>query len=316
MRALFLALLAACATENDLDLFDDDPRPPIDDPDTEVDAPDPDTEPEPDTEADTWTDPDPDTHPVACGEPVADAGPDQAVAPLTLITLSGRASSDPTGCTPLRYRWRVVSKPPGSQVFLLFPNNRDIQPWIDIAGTYEFELSVTNSQGIPDPTPDRVTVVAEPSQDFYVQLTWDAACDLDLHVLDGTSGLFDAPWDSCFCNKTASWGAAGSADDGSLDWDSISGYGPETMTVLSPAPGTYDIKVHYYGQDGDSSCASWTCPSTTATVRIYHLGQPLASFTRQLNDQGQVWNVATVSWPSQTITPVDTMTSTSLTSCF
>jgi len=311
MRRLvwIVGVLAGCPSENDLGGIGTDPSVPVEDPDTDTD-----TMPEADTDTDTDTDTDPDTTPLVCGVPLADAGIDQQTAPLQLVTLSAAGSSDPSWCLPLTYAWRVVSKPAGSSVALLFPWTRDVSPWIDVAGTYDFEVTVTNSGGFS--AVDQVEVVAEPSQDFYVQLTWDAACDLDLHVLDGTSTLYDSPYDVCYCNQSGAWGGPGTADDGSLDWDLINGYGPETMTVQSPAPGSYDIKVQYYGQEGDTSCVDGWCPSTVATVRIYDHGTELAAFTQTISEAGQLWNVATVAWPSQTITPVGTVTTTTLSSCF
>ena len=323
MRFLALIVLSvtACSSENDLDGFVDPNDAPGDTADTAIDFPDVDTDSEEDTEGDTDTDvdtvPDTDTDTVPqgdCGFPVANAGPDRVVSPLSNILLSGASSFDPSGCTPLTYSWRLVSSPSGSNVFIFLPFLRDQSHQMDVAGTYEFELTATNSAGNQDM--DTVVITSEPTQDFYVQLTWNTDADLDMHVLDGTSTLFDSPYDMNYCNTIGEWGGPGTADNGSLDWDDIDGRGPETMTIQTPAPGTYDIKVHYYGLDGRPNCGLSFCPSSVATIKIFNQGTLLQTFTQTLPEREDLWNVATVSWPGLVITEVNTLTTTPLNTCF
>jgi hypothetical protein len=316
MRRLSLSTLGliaatACGTDNSLHERDT----PLDEPHSDTAVPIDESPPE-----DTVEEPPEDTSPppTGCtpGEPVANAGADATVSPLQNVLISGIGSTDPGGCLPLRYQWSLVSKPPGSTLSLGFPvnpNNREIRPFLDIAGDYTFRLAVQNSLGTWDPTPDEVTIHAVPTQELYVQLTWDTDVDLDLHLLNGTGGIFERPGDACYCNKNPEWGAATATDNPSLDWDVVNGYGPETTTIRAPAPGDLDIRVHYYGANGSASCTS--CPRTNATVKIFNQATLLQTLNFTLNNQGEVWHVAKMNWPSQVITPDGTLSTTSLTGC-
>lgn len=250
------------------------------------------------------------------GEPVADAGPDQVVIPLTDIRLDGSASYDPDDRAITAYQWTVVDIPPGSTAHLSDPGDDEPTFFADIAGTYTFDLTVQNDLENWDSSPDRVVVNAEPSAGFYVQLTWDAEVDLDLHLLDGTGSLFELPGDTCYCNPEPEWGAVGPGDNPSLDWDEIDGFGPETTTIAAPTSGTFAVKVHYYGQFGGDYCEDIPCPTTTATLRLFVDGVEKEVVTTTLNNQGQVWNVGTVRWPGAEFSNDGQITSTIETTCF
>ncbi len=238
-------------------------------------------------------------------EPVADAGPDQEVAPLDEIQLDGTASYDPAGLELTAFRWTLVSQPAGSTSTL---SNADVaRPdlFADLAGDYVLELEVQNSAGTWDSTPDPVTVTAVPLDNFYVQLSWDSAADLDLHLMEDGGRVFDSPTDCNFCESSPNWGAAGSLDDPSLDADAIFGFGPETITIEDPASGSYTLAVHFYGKDGSDNCGN--CPSTEATVDVYIDGALAESYTATLTDDGDLWTVATLTWPSGALSEVDTI---------
>jgi hypothetical protein len=79
------------------------------------------------------------------------------------------------------------------------------------------------------------------------------------------------------------------SDNPTLDIDDWSGYGPENTNIDSPADGTYDVKVHYYQDNGDGD--------VTATVRIWLNGEEAAEF-RKVMEYDQVWDVASITWPS------------------
>jgi hypothetical protein len=250
------------------------------------------------------------------GEPVADAGDDLAGVPLQTVTLDGTRSYDPEGNEPLKYSWRLVDAPAESISQLENATSATPRFWIDFAGDYTFELTVTNTAGKVDSTPDRVVVSARPLDNFYVELAWDTEVDLDLHLAEGSAQLFSMPGDCNFCNMTPNWAnRSTTADDPSLDWDAIEGYGPETVTITDPATGVYRIMVHYYGQDGMAEC--WgACPDATATVRIYIDGELAQEFRRTLHDQGDVWSVAELEWPSAKIEKVDLVGYSARTSCY
>jgi hypothetical protein len=264
----------------------------------------------PANEDDTWA---PDEQ--VTGEPVAHAGPDQVVKPLDWVQLDGTASYDPDEFYPLTYQWTFVEVPQGSQAALVDRGSAGPRFWADLAGDYVIELTVQNANGVWDSTPDRVTITAEPTDGFYVQLSWDTESDLDLHLMNGGGTLYRRPGDCNFCNLNPEWGAPGPADNPSLDYDTIDGYGPETTTIDEPAPDTYTIAVKYYGMDGAAYCF-WSCPPTLATVRLYMNGSEAKVWTRTMYDAGDVWTVARITWPSQAITDVNSMTATSQTGCF
>lgn len=254
------------------------------------------------------------TEPVE-GEPVSDAGADQEVAPLDTVVLDGTASYDPDGNEPLTYSWSFASTPSGSSASLSSSSSPEPRFFADLAGTYELDLQVTNSIGVIDSTPDTVVIEAVPSSSFYVQLTWDTAMDLDLHLLDGSGPLFKSPGDACYCNTNPNWGGSGSTDDASLDIDAIYGYGPETTTIEAPADGDYAIRVHFYGESGFPECFG-ACQASEATVDLYIDGVLTETWTETLTDQGDVWEVATLAWPDATVSHELNMSSTTQISCY
>ncbi len=76
--------------------------------------------------------------------PVANAGPDQGdIAPGTVVTLNGSASSDANG-DPLTYRWSLIGKPAGSTAALDDPTSPRPTFTIDRAGTYTAQLIVSD----------------------------------------------------------------------------------------------------------------------------------------------------------------------------
>ncbi|MBT3223940.1 MAG: hypothetical protein HN348_33145, partial [Proteobacteria bacterium] len=93
------------------------------------------------------------------------------------------------------------------------------------------------------------------------------------------------------------------------------GFGPETITIDSASSGTYSIRVHYFGEWGAANCAS-KCLLSEATVKIYMGGILAATYSRILTDQGEVWKVADIEYPSGTITPVDKVGSTVKVGCY
>lgn len=310
MRRLAPVLLLLTACHNDYNLWDDpDADAPGSDTDTVVD-PDDEVPDEEETDEPEDTDLPDDENP----EPVADAGPDQTVKPLDQVTLDGRKSDDPGLNFPLTYKWTLIEKPADSRAIISNPSLAQPTFFADYAGDYVFELTVRNDVGIWDSTPDQVVITAEPSDGFYVQVAWDTESDQDLHIIRSGSRLWDTPGDCNWCNMNPAWGTSSSLDDPSLDWDTIDAYGPETTTIESPANDTYTIAVHYYGQDGDSSC--WfDCPETNVTVKLFVDGVEKQSWNRRLDEAGDVWNVATVEWPTERVTTLDNVTTTSETYC-
>jgi hypothetical protein len=248
--------------------------------------------------------------------PVADAGPDQTVDLYSTVWLNGTGSYDPGGNIPLTYSWSTLSKPSGSTV-----NIGWMSAWAtpvfspDVAGDYVFRLSVTNTLGISDPTPDTVTITAnEPYVE--IKLEWDTQpTDIDMHLLRSSAPIFDSPDDCCFCNMAPEWGVTGTTDDPGLYWDDIDGYGPEYTTIDMPANGNYRILMHFYGEDGATSCDG-PCQTTRCVVTVTVGGTVVGTYRGTLSDAGEVWDVGTLHWPGGTVTQTNTYSSTTTTGCF
>ena len=88
--------------------------------------------------------------------PLANAGADQTENVDALVTLAGGASSDPDGHTPLTYQWQQTS---GSAVTLSSSNAA--APTFTAPGTpgtLVFVLTVTDTTGLVDATPDSVVI--------------------------------------------------------------------------------------------------------------------------------------------------------------
>jgi hypothetical protein len=99
--------------------------------------------------------------------PVADAGSDQNVKANALVTLDGSGSSDPDGDLPLTYHWTQT----GGQAVTL-SNPAVVAPTFtappDLA-VLTFSLTVTDSLGLSDPTPDELFVTIQSSR-IYLPL--------------------------------------------------------------------------------------------------------------------------------------------------
>jgi hypothetical protein len=87
--------------------------------------------------------------------PVAAAGEDQDVNTGALVTLDGSGSSDPGGHLPLVYHWAQAGGPS-----VTFNDALSITTFTAPGdpAVLTFTLTITNSLGLPDPTPDEVVV--------------------------------------------------------------------------------------------------------------------------------------------------------------
>jgi len=99
--------------------------------------------------------------------PIADAGAGQAVDTLATVTLDGSASSDPDGDLPLAYLWTQTGGPAVGGPWPV------LTPTFTAPGdpaVFTFTLAVTDSLGLPDPTPDTVAVTVQ-AYHIYLPLT-------------------------------------------------------------------------------------------------------------------------------------------------
>jgi len=220
--------------------------------------------------------------------------------PISVITLNGSESFDPSGGT-LSYKWEKVSAPTGSTAMPRTPTAASSTYFVDLAGEHKLKLTVTNESGLQDSC--EVTAVGVTSNALHVELFWDKAGDLDLHLKKFGTG--DGDWGSmiedCYwksCKQGLSWGEPGDADDPRLDRDDITGKGPENINMDAPvitgADQYYTVGVKNYGNSANP----------TATVRIYCNGGAQFEYSMSLPDKmdpvsgtgGSFWWVSGIEW--------------------
>lgn len=255
---------------------------------------------------------------VECPTAVISVQEGEEVIPQTKLHLIGSQSYPATGSIQ-SYRWEV-QQPVGSQsVFLPSALAPDPTFEANVAGTYVFRLTVTDSSGTDSCVPAEATVFVNPDQAIHIELLWDtpndpdqtdegpaAGADLDLHFThpfatggyDGDAdgkpdGWFDMVFDNFWFNPKPNWASLDPAidDDPSLDRDDTDGAGPENINLNLPESGMqYRVGVHYWNDHGYG-------PSL-ATVRVYIFSNPVFEMDGvELLDR-DMWWVATVDWPS------------------
>jgi len=237
--------------------------------------------------------------------------------PLKTLELRGENSTDPDGFIPEQgYKWTVVERPTDSTAELA-PHQGDPNPtfYVDLAGTYVFELQVTDNKGLFSCQNARVVVEAIPDEDIHIQLVWDtpadpdqtdedygAGADVDLHFLHPLGDWFDLTYDCFYGNKTADWGRPGvPTDDPSLDRDDLDGAGPENINLDNPESGrVYRVGVHYFADHGYGA--------SFVTVRIFIEGVLAFELAnKRMPSTDYFWDVASISWPSGEIQSIDNL---------
>ena len=227
------------------------------------------------------------------------SSPATEYAPLDTARFDASDSYDPNG-DPLSYAWTMLERPTGSNADIL-PVEQDgsqVEFFVDFAGDYEIEVTVSDSQGLKDSK--TLQFSATPWQGIHVELSWDTPeSDVDLHLVNTSapnSAFYAAPWDCHYANPAPEWGAPDvPEDDPRLDIDDTTGWGPENINIDEPANATYEIYVHYYSDDNQG-------PSE-ARIRVYLSGTQVFEDTAVLTQTGKVWRVGKIQWPAGDITP-------------
>ncbi|MFT6398097.1 MAG: hypothetical protein ACJAYU_002852 [Bradymonadia bacterium] len=185
------------------------------------------------------------------------------------------------------YSWSLTASPTGSEVSLPTTSMRRALFTPDVAGTYEFEVEVTDRFGGHACEPTLGDVLAfEPSVgDFpaiHTELTWDNDSDLDNHMLrtEGGGSWESTPDDCHYGNIVTTWGAR-------LDVDDTDGFGPENINLEAPdSPMRVRVGVFASGIAGEG---------TTATVRLFVDGDLVATESAALTADSEFWEVWEVS---------------------
>lgn len=256
------------------------------------------------------------------------------VLPLDIITLDGSNSTDADGPggVPQRYVWTVTQAPDGSNAQPVERYQDPARPldtgrpddestpralfFVDLAGTYTIELTVTDNLGMSAPSEACqqpaavVTIEAQPDQDIHVQMVWNTpadadqtdgdGADVDLHLRHPAGRRWaQAPLDCYYANPSPDWGPAGPPGNPSLDIDDVNGAGPENINLDEPENtdalgGQYRIGIDYYRADNFATGRSWG-PSEV-TVRIYLGGVQAGEWVRVLQDTHHFWVVGSIVW--------------------
>jgi len=243
----------------------------------------------------------------------------EKVIPQTLIHLFGEESED-----AVAWEWSV-QQPTGS-VSHLVPNPNVPNPVFEanVAGEYKFKLDVWDQEGNKSCKSWVQTVLVCADEAVHIELLWhtpadpdetdegpSAGTDLDLHFAhadlaatgpdvdeDGAPDVwFDQPFDTFWFNAHPNWGSFNPEidDDPGLDRDDTDGAGPENLNLNIPETGEYRIGVHYWGDHGYGE--------SFATIRVYVYGALVFEAVDVRMDNLDLWDVATLHWPSGAVIP-------------
>ena len=241
--------------------------------------------------------------------PTAVCGEDSTVYALDTASFDGSGSLDPYG-RPLSYTWSL-STPDGSSASLDDITAASPSTMLDLVGDYAATLTVTTVDGGTDSCTQ--TITAASYENFRIEMWWDNADDMDLHLLEandggGNQGTPRTQGDCYYANCNTSrwwvtvpdWGVPSFAmDDPGLDLDDIWGTGPENINIENPASSPYDgwyqVFIHdypwtarYYGANG-------------VHVNIYLNGVIVKTYDFTMSGENSDYYVAKIHWPSGTI---------------
>lgn len=118
--------------------------------------------------------------------------------------------------------------------------------------------------------------------ELEVELEWQEAVDLDLHLALGDAPTFDTPGDACFCNAQPDWGPPGVEDDPWLDRDLGAGPALERIRLDQARAAAYRVEVVNGGTE-----------AAEATVRVRVDGAPLRVRSQLVGPQSR-WSVGSV----------------------
>lgn len=232
--------------------------------------------------------------------------------PLEVVTFNASMSQAYGGNTIADYEWSLVMRPSDTIVELEQSQGVSNSLYLELAGSYEVELHVWDSEGIRSCEPARMAVESVSGDGLHIQLVWDTpndpsrtnniGADLDLHLRHQNGVWNTDPLNCYWLNMNPNWGDPNNNDmNPSLDIDKIDGWGPENINLKIPEDGRYySIGVYYFSDHGFGA--------SYGTTRIFIDGiLELEIQNRRITSQ-QFWHVADVAWPSREITIYDSIT--------
>ena len=147
-----------------------------------------------------------------CPTPVIVADPGEQIEPQSVLKLKGSASYAAPPGKVVKYKWKMLSQPPGAVGVQFWPNDavadvilgtKGTNPktgapvvWLTVAGEYKVQLQVWDDTGTESCAAHVFSVLVVPSVALHVELLWDTpedktqddgqtadGADLDLHVV-------------------------------------------------------------------------------------------------------------------------------------
>ncbi len=193
--------------------------------------------------------------------PIANAGPDQTITePASTVSFDGSGSYDPDGSIKT-YTWVLISG--GGSVTI--NNGNTVNPSASglVAGTYIFQLTVTDNSGAT--AKDQVTITVNPKP---VQPNQAPVANA------GNNQTITAPENSVGLNGSSSFDLDGTIV--TYSWTQLSGpvtavfinNGTATPTVSGLVVGTYTFKLTVTDNDGASSSDQVTVTVNAAVSKI------------------------------------------------
>jgi len=260
------------------------------------------------------------TSKMPCPVPVIEGDIPATIGPMTTLVLDGSSSQESGNLSS--YYWSVLS-PSGVQIaFAPSAYTPVTEVTFPVVGDYTVRLTVVDASGQASCVAAERKVSVRPDADLHVELHWDVphptgpdealgmGMDVDLHMtrglmggadfdLDGDpDGWFSQPYDCFWFNPNpegVSHGQMPAANPQLLIDEGPDGH-LAVMRLETPEEGmSYRIAAHGWQDHGHEE--------SLVSVRIYIRGQLVFQAFEQPLRQGDLWEIASVTWPSGTVSP-------------
>lgn len=252
-----------------------------------------------------------------CPKAVIECDEGSDVAPFTVLHLSA-SGSVPAGDAITSYKWTATTPLGTPIVFVPSASFPDPTVQVTAAGRYMFALEVTDAGGITNCMPTEYEVMVTPSEAIWVELFWNLpegseqsgvnadALDLDVHFANQLASMpdqdldglpdpwFDSVHDCWSDNPTPDWG---DPEASTQDNPVLSGNGFMEAISLQVAATDESYHAGVYVEDDKG------LGPLAATVRVHIYGVMVFETDAEVS-QEDMWNVATVDWPSGKVTTV------------
>ena len=287
----------------------------------------------------------------SCPTAVIDLLDGEEIIPQSQCHMSGESSTAATANGTIKsYKWTVLSQPAGAVGYGFFPNDHASKVTfgvptnkadgtspvqINVAGKYDFKLTVTDDKGNVSCSPAYAEVTVVPDQAIHVQLTWDtpndtdkndtgmdAGSDLDMHVVHPNAYLSQLCVDPPkMCGNKACACLPDLDQDGAADpwfntpfdcywnnpvpkWGSLNLNDDDGTLDLDDTDGwgpeNFSIKSPENSTKYGVGVHYWDdhgFGDSTATAIIYVLGVAKGTFVQKMT-QCDMWWVTQIDWPS------------------